>query len=67
MAEAKARDEWNRTAALMALTANINRDPKKTRPFKPSDFNPYEAKNESVAKMKDLSVLKAVFVGKRAR
>jgi len=25
----------------MALTANINRDPKQSRPFKPSDFNPY--------------------------
>jgi hypothetical protein len=25
----------------MALIANVNRDPKKTRPFKPEHFNPY--------------------------
>jgi hypothetical protein len=32
---------WRHTSALMALTANINRDPKQSRPFEPSDFNPY--------------------------
>jgi hypothetical protein len=25
----------------MALTANANRDPKKTRAFRPDDFDPY--------------------------
>ena len=25
----------------MALTANVNRDPKKGRPFEPADFDPH--------------------------
>jgi len=29
-----------RMAMLAALTANVNRDPKKSRAFKPSDFMP---------------------------
>ena len=41
MAEARGRADWARTASLMALVANTNRDPKKTRPFRPSDFDPY--------------------------
>jgi hypothetical protein len=35
MAEARMRDEWSRMSALMALIANLHRDPKKTRAFKP--------------------------------
>jgi len=62
MAEAKGRADWGRTSATMALTANVNRDPKKTRAFKPADFNPYEMEKRTVGKTKDLSILKAVFV-----
>jgi len=40
MAEARQRDNWNHTAAVMALLVNINRDPKKSRPAKPADFHP---------------------------
>ena len=29
-------------SSLMALIANVNRDPKKHRAFRPRDFNPYE-------------------------
>jgi len=29
-------------SSLMALVANVNRDPKKHRAFRPRDFNPYE-------------------------
>ncbi len=42
---------WRHTSAVMALTANINRDPKQSRPFKPSDFDPYsdqQASDENV-------------------
>ena len=31
---------WERTSSVMALVANINRS-KKTRAYKPADFNPY--------------------------
>jgi hypothetical protein len=43
MAQAAARERWARTSAVLALIANVNRDPKKTRPFKPLDFDPYAA------------------------
>ena len=64
MAEARGKAEWGRTSALLALTANMNRDPKKGQPFTPSDFNPYERhhSHQSVPKLADLSILKAVFV-----
>jgi len=66
MAEARQRDEWNRTSALMALVANINRDPKKTRTFQPADFHPLAAagRQKCELKAKDLSILKRVFVKK---
>ena len=35
---------WNHTASLMALLANANRDPKKTRAFKMTDFHPHHAR-----------------------
>lgn len=48
MAEARRNDEWNRTAALMAHVANVGLRPR--RPFRPSDFHPYErAAPESIA------------------
>jgi hypothetical protein len=43
MAEGQGRERWGHTATLCALIANANRDPKKHRPFKPADFNPYPA------------------------
>ena len=41
MAEARAKDEWARMSALLALLANCHRDPKKTRAFRPGDFDPF--------------------------
>lgn len=65
MAEARGRDAWGRTATVLALLANIHRDPKKHRAFRPSDFNPYETKRGSgiPIKAKDIGLLKKVFVG----
>ena len=64
MAEAKAQHDWARNAALMALIANAHRDPKKTRPFSPKDFNPVavEARHRPLPKTRDLRILKQVFV-----
>jgi hypothetical protein len=45
MAEARLHDEWSRMSALMALLANLQRDPKKTRAFKPADFDPFVKRN----------------------
>ena len=40
MVDGRSYEDWQRTAAVMALIANVNRDPKKARPFKISDFHP---------------------------
>ncbi len=64
MAEAKAQSEWAHTSAIMALIANVNRDPKKSRSFSPIDFNPLAAHkgNRVKGRTNDLSILKDVFV-----
>jgi hypothetical protein len=67
MAQGRGKAEWARASAILALMANCHRDPAKTRPFTPADFNPYgtEAKRRPIPKTKDLSVLKTVFVDSR--
>jgi hypothetical protein len=67
MAEGRGRDLWSHTSALLALIANVNRDPKKSRPLKPADFNPHaaslrKAPGGPVIKTKDLGILRQVFV-----
>ena len=68
MAEARVRDRWAHTSAILAMIANAHRDPKKTRPFTPADFNPMEQRqsNEPIIRTNDLSILKRVFVDKGA-
>ena len=44
----------------MALVVNLVRDPKKSKPAKPADFNPYTVKPKAVVKV-PLSVLRDVF------
>ena len=53
MAEARGRDEWSHTATLLAMIANVNRDPKKGRPFKPADFDPYARHDRRSARVAD--------------
>ena len=62
MAEARGRDNWNHTSALLALIMNVNRDPKKHGVVSPRELNPYEKKVKTVLKGKDLRILKDVFV-----
>jgi hypothetical protein len=64
MAESRQREAWARTASLMALIANTQRDPKKTRAFKPSDFDPFSTSSEG-APNAGIGVLKAVFIDRR--
>lgn len=47
MATGRNKAMWPHTAAILAMLANINRDPKKTRAVKPSDFDPYADKVET--------------------
>jgi len=68
MAEARGRDNWAHTAVLLALLANVHRDPKKTRPFKPADFDPYSVqdKRDAALTVTDMALLKDAFT-KRER
>lgn len=42
MAEGRSKADWATASSLMAMTANVNRDPKRrAQPFGPEDFNPW--------------------------
>jgi len=65
MAEARGRFHWSQTAEILSMLFNANRDPKKTAPKTPVDFNPYPPEKDEkrpLVKTKDLSILKTVFV-----
>ena len=60
MADSSSREAWAHTSTVLAMLANVNRDPKKTGPFKPSDFDPHTArKRPSKA---SIDILEKVFV-----
>ena len=63
MAEGRERSEWARASALLALIANAHRDPRKSRPFKPGDFDPFARPRTAAAG--DMAALRAVFTGRR--
>jgi hypothetical protein len=62
MGEARARDQWAHTSLILALIANCNRDPKKTEPFTPADFNPFIKRPKPTLEKADFSLLKTLFV-----
>ena len=64
MTEARQRESWARTSSVMALIANTQRDPKKTRAFKPRDFDPFQHQATATPKV-GVDALKAVFIEKR--
>ena len=63
MTEARERSEWARTSTLMALIANAHRDAKKTRAFRPSDFDPFAQRDKKT--VGDMELLKAMFTMKK--
>jgi len=62
MAESRSHAEWGRVASLMALIANVNRDPQKHRPFRPGDFDPHEAREPDIRLKGDIDTLIRAFV-----
>lgn len=36
-----AEGAWSRTASILAMIVNVNRDAKKSSPARPDDWNPY--------------------------
>jgi hypothetical protein len=67
MAEGRTRERWNHTAAVLAMIANVNRDPKKGRPLNPADFHPMQEAQVSAPLRPNVSVslLKTIFVENR--
>ena len=67
MVEGRGKFEWSQTASLMALAANLVRDPKKGKAATPADFNPFAQRPpKPVLRGKEmLAALKAAFVRER--
>ena len=67
MADAKRHDAWQHTSTLLALLANIHRNPKKKpQPFSPAEFNPLNNERKRPAKVKaGIRILKSLFVDRR--
>ncbi len=66
MFDARRSGNWAHTSEILAMLANVNRDPKKRAPFSASDFNPCRKplNRKPVSKKEAFSILKAVFVDK---
>lgn len=62
MAEARSKQEWNHTSAVLAMLANAHRDPRKSRLLVPEDFHPHRKRLESPPVKVGIAVLKQVFV-----
>lgn len=68
MGEGRSRSMWAHTSALLAMEANLHRDPKKSRSFKPDDFNPHMRKKHSgLTKKEAFKMLKQAFVRDRGK
>jgi len=63
MAEARRRDQWSHTATLLAMTANVHRNPKKrARPFSPVEFHPLLGAPPRAVMKTGIETLRRVFV-----
>ena len=68
MLDGRQMAQWDHTAAILAMQAEINRDRKKRRkPFGPGDFHPMvqqkRKKKRPKERTKDISILWQVFCG----
>jgi hypothetical protein len=58
MAEGRCQESWGHTSSLLAMLANVHRDAKKSKAFKPTDFNPYTRKTDTKIENVGVDVLK---------
>ena len=65
MAEGKAKDTWQHTSTILAMLANCHRDPKKGKPFKPADFDPFAQHKTDVIEIDETNIheLRRYFTG----
>ncbi len=65
MADGAMRERWSHTSSLMALFANLHRDPRKGKRFTPQDFDPFSrGQRKPPAIPADITVLRDVFCGR---
>jgi hypothetical protein len=63
MAEGRTRESWNHTSVVLALLANVHRDPRRrSDPFMPAEFHPYERPRAAEPMKADITLLRDVFV-----
>ena len=63
MAEGRVRESWDHTSVVLALVANVHRDPRRrSDPFMPAEFHPYERPRAAEPLKVDITVLREVFV-----
>lgn len=62
MAEARSQQRWAHTSALLAMLANTHRDSRRSRVFKPADFNPHTRTTPVTIQRIGIGILKQVFV-----
>jgi len=71
MAEARVDAEWNHTSAILAMLANVNRDPKKRGAYHPEEFHPLKRRRSSSTGIPitrdNIGMLKTVFVPAASR
>ncbi|MBX3404508.1 MAG: hypothetical protein KF699_13945 [Phycisphaeraceae bacterium] len=60
MLDGRQRHDWSIASAVMALIANIHRDPKRSRRLNPTDFDPFTKRHRPI--LVGVSVLKDVFI-----
>ena len=63
MAEGRVRESWDHTSVVLALVANVHRDPRRrSDPFMPAEFHPYDRSRAAEPLKVDITVLRDVFV-----
>lgn len=69
MGEARRDHDWGQTASILALTANLHRDPKKQKALSPSEFMPKREAGPTSDKKRDFDkqMIKAAFLRERER
>ena len=65
MGEARSQILWSHTSSVLAMLANIHRDTKRSRTFKPTDFNPHAKTIRHRPEAAGIEVLKQVFVNRQ--
>ena len=64
MSDGKNDTDWNHTASMMTLLANINRDPKKHPAYTITDFHPMRTKKKEIG---DIRLLKSAFTRRKGK